>query len=221
MYFRKKTSGGRAYLQIVESRREGAAVRQQVIATLGRVEDLRESGQLERLLRSGARFAASRRFAAQICHPRFRRRAIWFATRGHRRRRKFGAWSLSHRYSRKAFMIPARCRSSFEPKQQVFHRFDSLRLPRPIENASIGRARSAVDRCSQRPTTRPRRRIDAIRGDEGGKPAPCTHRSLCGPERAAGQSGCDAPRSESGHRQGRVVQCSLSRKRMVFAFRCR
>src|SRR5216684_5383957 len=58
MYFRKKTSGGRAYLQIVESRREGAQVRQQVIATLGRVEDLRESGQLERLLRSGARFAA-------------------------------------------------------------------------------------------------------------------------------------------------------------------
>ena len=58
MYFRKKTSGGRAYLQIVESRREGDAVRQQVIATLGRVEDLRESGQLERLLRSGARFAA-------------------------------------------------------------------------------------------------------------------------------------------------------------------
>ena len=57
MYFRKKTSAGRAYLQIVESRREGAAVRQQVIATLGRIEDLRESGQLERLLRSGARFA--------------------------------------------------------------------------------------------------------------------------------------------------------------------
>ena len=58
MYFRKKTSGGRAYLQIVESRREGAQVRQQGIATLGRVEDLRQSGQLERLLRSGARFAA-------------------------------------------------------------------------------------------------------------------------------------------------------------------
>ncbi len=57
MYFRKKTSGGRAYLQIVESRREGAAVRQQVIATLGRVEDLKQSGQLERLLRSGARFS--------------------------------------------------------------------------------------------------------------------------------------------------------------------
>jgi hypothetical protein len=35
----------------------GAQVRQQVIATLGRVEELRESGQLERLLRSGARFA--------------------------------------------------------------------------------------------------------------------------------------------------------------------
>ena len=57
MFFRKKTSGGRAYLQIVENRREDGAVRQQVIATLGRLEDLRQSGQLERLLRSGARFA--------------------------------------------------------------------------------------------------------------------------------------------------------------------
>src|SRR5499425_3158628 len=58
MYFRRKTSGGRAYLQIVESRREGDQVRQQVIATLGRVDELQASGQLERLLRSGARFAA-------------------------------------------------------------------------------------------------------------------------------------------------------------------
>ena len=58
MYFRRKTSAGRAYLQIVESRRDGDQVRQQVIATLGRYEELQESGQLERLLRSGARFAS-------------------------------------------------------------------------------------------------------------------------------------------------------------------
>ena len=58
MYFRRKTSAGRAYLQIVESRRDGDQVRQQVIATLGRFEELQASGQLERLLRSGARFAA-------------------------------------------------------------------------------------------------------------------------------------------------------------------
>ena len=32
-------------------------MRQQVIATLGRIDELQESGQLERLLRSGARFA--------------------------------------------------------------------------------------------------------------------------------------------------------------------
>ena len=57
MYFRKKTSDGGAYLQIAESRREGASVRQQIIATLGRLEDLQESGQMERLLRSAARFA--------------------------------------------------------------------------------------------------------------------------------------------------------------------
>src|SRR5579863_4111869 len=58
MYFRRKTSAGRSYLQIVESRRSGDRVRQQVIATLGRFEDLQASGQLGRLLRSGARFSA-------------------------------------------------------------------------------------------------------------------------------------------------------------------
>ena len=58
MYFRRKSSAGRVYLQIVESRREGNQVRQQVIATLGRIDELQASGQLDRLLRSGARFAA-------------------------------------------------------------------------------------------------------------------------------------------------------------------
>ena len=58
MYFRRKTSAGRAYLQIVESRRDGDQVRQQVIATLGRFDELQASGQLERLVRSSARFAA-------------------------------------------------------------------------------------------------------------------------------------------------------------------
>jgi transposase len=57
MYFRRKTSAGRAYLQIVESCRDGDQVRQQVIATLGRFDELQASGQLERLVRSGARFA--------------------------------------------------------------------------------------------------------------------------------------------------------------------
>ena len=66
MYFRKKTSGGRAYLQIVESRRAGDQVRQQVIATLGRMDELQASGQLERLLRSGARFAAKAMVLAAV-----------------------------------------------------------------------------------------------------------------------------------------------------------
>jgi hypothetical protein len=35
MYFRRKPSAGRAYLQIIESRRDGDQVRQQVIATSG------------------------------------------------------------------------------------------------------------------------------------------------------------------------------------------
>src|SRR5262249_24716981 len=58
MYFRRKTSAGRAYLQIVESRREGDQVRQQVIPSVGGSEELQASGQLGRVLRSGARFAA-------------------------------------------------------------------------------------------------------------------------------------------------------------------
>jgi hypothetical protein len=66
MYFRKKTSGGRAYLQIVHARREGRRIRQQVIATLGRLDELAASGQLERLLRSGARFAAKAMVLAAV-----------------------------------------------------------------------------------------------------------------------------------------------------------
>src|SRR4029453_2625606 len=57
MYFRKKISGGRVYLQIAKSRRVGGQVRQRVIATLGRLAALAAGGQLEGLLRAGARFA--------------------------------------------------------------------------------------------------------------------------------------------------------------------
>ncbi len=57
MFFRQKKSGPRSYLQIVENRWEDGRSRQRVIATLGRMDKLRESGELDRLLRSGARFA--------------------------------------------------------------------------------------------------------------------------------------------------------------------
>ena len=57
MFFRVKGTAGRQYLQIAESFREGARVRQRVIATLGRLDVLQESGQLDRLLRSGLRFS--------------------------------------------------------------------------------------------------------------------------------------------------------------------
>jgi len=57
MFFRIKKSQSRKYLQIVENRREAGKVKQRVIATLGRLEQLQGSGQLEALLQSGARFA--------------------------------------------------------------------------------------------------------------------------------------------------------------------
>jgi transposase len=59
MFFRAKTSGLRTYLQIVENRWEDGRPRQRVIATLGRLDQLQQSGQLDALLASGARLAQS------------------------------------------------------------------------------------------------------------------------------------------------------------------
>jgi transposase len=59
MFFRSKPAGAYRYLQIVHSVREGKKVRQQVIATLGRLDLLEASGQLERLMRSGLRHCES------------------------------------------------------------------------------------------------------------------------------------------------------------------
>ena len=54
MFFRTKTSGTRSYLQIVENRWEDGRPRQRVIATLGRLDRLQQTGQLDALLVSGA-----------------------------------------------------------------------------------------------------------------------------------------------------------------------
>ena len=56
MFFRLKASGLCSYLQIVESRRDGARVQQHVIATIGRADELAANGGLASLLASGARF---------------------------------------------------------------------------------------------------------------------------------------------------------------------
>jgi Transposase DDE domain len=57
MFFRTKTSGPRSYLQIVENRWEDGRPRQRVIATLGRLDQLQQSGHLDGLLVSGARLS--------------------------------------------------------------------------------------------------------------------------------------------------------------------
>ena len=55
MFFGLKKSGERAYVQIVENKRVDGAVRQSVIATLGRADELGASGALASLLPSGAK----------------------------------------------------------------------------------------------------------------------------------------------------------------------
>jgi hypothetical protein len=59
MFFRRKRSAARTYLQIVENRWEKGKTRQRVIATVGRLDQLKQSGQLEGLLASGAKFCES------------------------------------------------------------------------------------------------------------------------------------------------------------------
>jgi transposase len=56
MYFRVKRTGAYAYLQIVESFREQGQVRQRVLSTVGRLDTLQATGQLDSLMRSGLRF---------------------------------------------------------------------------------------------------------------------------------------------------------------------
>lgn len=57
MFVRSKSNGDRTYLQIVENRWEDGRSKQRVITTLGRLDRLQESGQLDALLRSAVRFS--------------------------------------------------------------------------------------------------------------------------------------------------------------------
>lgn len=59
MFARIKKSGQNQYLQIVENRKEAGKVRQQVIATIGRMDQLKEKGRVETLIRSLSRFSES------------------------------------------------------------------------------------------------------------------------------------------------------------------
>lgn len=56
MFFRQKPAGPYRYVQIVENHREGGKVRQRALMTVGRLDVLQASGQMEALIRSGLRF---------------------------------------------------------------------------------------------------------------------------------------------------------------------
>ncbi len=56
MFIRTKTTQGRTYLQVAESYWEDGKPRQRIIATLGRLDKLTESGQIDGIARSIARF---------------------------------------------------------------------------------------------------------------------------------------------------------------------
>jgi len=56
MFFRSKSDGARIYLQLVENHWVEGKSRQRVVATIGRMDQLQESGQIEAIVRSAARF---------------------------------------------------------------------------------------------------------------------------------------------------------------------
>jgi hypothetical protein len=57
MFVREKIARGHRYLYLVESVREGGRVRQQIVRALGRKDALLESGELDRLIASLARYS--------------------------------------------------------------------------------------------------------------------------------------------------------------------
>ena len=57
MFLRVKKTTNHSYLQIVESYREEGRVRQRVIGTIGRIEELQARGQVDQLLRSLAKYS--------------------------------------------------------------------------------------------------------------------------------------------------------------------
>ena len=57
MFARVKKSGNYQYVQVVHNERINGRVRQRVIATLGRLDVLKETGQLDGLLESLARLS--------------------------------------------------------------------------------------------------------------------------------------------------------------------
>jgi len=73
MFVRVKKSGSKEapheYLQIVESYRDGKAVRQRVISTLGRLDQLKAAGQIDGLVKSLARFSESLRVISAAKNP--------------------------------------------------------------------------------------------------------------------------------------------------------
>lgn len=65
MFVRVKTAGPHRYLQVVENHREGRRTVQQVIGTLGRLDQLTADGTLDSLIKSLARFSTQVRIAEQ------------------------------------------------------------------------------------------------------------------------------------------------------------
>jgi transposase len=76
MFIRIKKSGQRQYLQIVENRWENGGSRQRVIATLGRLDELTESGKVDGLLRGLSRYSRTVKVVEDLGAGRLEARSV-------------------------------------------------------------------------------------------------------------------------------------------------
>jgi transposase len=106
MFARVKKSGQYQYLQVVQNRREGTRTIQRVVATIGRMDQIQQKGEIEKLVRSLSRFSekvllvlsgksavharAKKIGPALICERLWKELAIGKIIRGLLAERKFG-----------------------------------------------------------------------------------------------------------------------------------
>ena len=76
MFVRAKKSGTRRYLQVVENRWEDGAVRQRVIATIGRLDQLQAQGHVDAILQSLGRFAHRVRVVQDAASRRLQAKSV-------------------------------------------------------------------------------------------------------------------------------------------------
>jgi hypothetical protein len=194
MFFRLKKYGERGYVQIVENKRDGAAIRQTVIANLGRADELAASGALASLIASGAKLSDQVLLISALDEDA--EGALSVAARDPRQREDRGSAGPPEAGSPSRWCARRRSRRSAPPRGVCPHRYRmrghpwprlcadsadrrSLRSREKFKRPSLGQ-RSKASYLSVRIFGWPRLRIVSSRGDRlAASNTGCTPHAFC------------------------------------------